>query len=73
MTNLDELRQIVLDKDEPGAGDFGEIAAGTQTVDDGRIFGLNAVERMFLSMGLFMVVTVTSVLLLLVTSSVALP
>lgn len=73
MSNIEELRKKVLEREEPDAESFGAIQAGTQVVDDGRIFGLNGVERMFLSIGLFLVVTMFSVLLLLMTDSIAVP
>ncbi len=73
MSDLDELRQMVIDQDEPEWEDLDSVAVKGNEVDDGRIFGLNAVERMFLSIGLFLVVTVFSVLLLLITDSIAIP
>lgn len=73
MTNLDELRRKALESDEPEDAFFGNVANNVQRVDDGKIFGLNAVERMFLSVGLFLVVSVLSVFLLLITSSIVLP
>lgn len=73
MSELDELRQMVIDQDEPDWEGLENAAVKGADVDDGRIFGLNAVERMFLSIGLFLVVTVFSVLLLLITDSIAIP
>ncbi len=73
MSNIEELRKKVLEREEPDIESFGTIDRGTQKVDDGRIFGLNGVERMFLAMGLFLVVSMFSVMLLLATASVAVP
>lgn|SRR5690606_6253036 len=68
--DLDLLRERLLVEDEP---DFEDAQVLVKNVDDGKIFGLNAVERMFLSIGLFLVVSVLSVLLLLMTDSIAIP
>lgn len=73
MNNIEELRKKVLEREEPDLESFGAIDKSTQRVDDDRIFGLNGVERMFLSIGLFLVVSMFSVLLLIATASVALP
>ncbi len=70
---LEELRQLTLAAEEPSFDDFEASAVKAREVDDGKIFGMNAVERMFVSVGLFLVVTVFSVLLLLVTDSIAIP
>lgn len=66
---LDLLRETMLAEEGPSF-DGGDIAV---KVDDGKLFGLNAVERMFLSIGLFLVVTVLSVFLLILTDSIAIP
>ncbi|MCB9436776.1 MAG: hypothetical protein H6673_07245 [Anaerolineales bacterium] len=73
MSDLEHLRQLALDNEEPSFDDFSSVAVRAQDVDDGKIFGMNAVERMFISVGLFLVVTVFSVMLLLVTDSIAIP
>lgn len=73
MSNLDDLRRSVLERDEPEDQQFGVIASGARPVQDDKIFGLDPVERMFLSVGLFLVVGVFSVLLLLVTDSIVMP
>lgn len=67
--SLEELRQKALAADDEDP--FSEYAATAQEKED-LLFGLNSVERMFLSIGLFMVVSIFSFLLLVLTSSVAL-
>ena len=47
-------------------------AVSREEVPDGKIFGLNAVERMILSIVLFLTVTVLGVALLFVTGTIAL-
>lgn len=73
MSDLDSLRRSVLERDEPDDVQFGVIASNTKAVQDDKIFGLDPVERMFLSIGLFLVVSVLSVLLLLITDSIVMP
>ncbi|NDJ86992.1 MAG: hypothetical protein GYB66_14020 [Chloroflexi bacterium] len=73
MTDLDKLRELALQQDEPDFEGYEGIASSTPEEDDDRIFGLNAVERMFLSIGMFFVVTVLSVLILMLTDSIAIP
>ncbi len=73
MSNIEDLRRSLLERDEPDDVDFGVIASGAKPVQDDKIFGLNPVERMFLSIGLFLVVSVFSVLLLLITESIVIP
>ncbi|KAB2904746.1 MAG: hypothetical protein KJ064_18140 [Anaerolineae bacterium] len=46
---------------------------GLERVEEDKLFGMTAVERMFLSIGLFGVVLVVSMLLLILTNSVELP
>jgi hypothetical protein len=68
--SLDSLRYKALaDDDDPFSG-FEDQAVSRREADEGKIFGLNAVERMFLAIGFFLVVTVLSVLLLIITSSI---
>jgi hypothetical protein len=68
--DIDLLREMVLQREDP----FGEMdITPDSAADDGKIFGLNAVERMFLSIGLFLVITVLSIFLLLMTDSIAIP
>jgi hypothetical protein len=67
--SLEELRRKAIDDAEDP---FGSAAAQEEYGED-LLFGLNAVERMFLSIGLFLVVTVFSFLLLLMSDSIALP
>ncbi len=69
MTNIDDLRQSVSEA-EYGTGDVKEVRA--DEVNEGRIFGLTAGERMILSIILFLAVTVLSIALLLVTKTIAL-
>ena len=70
MSDLDSLRQSALAADDDPFESWESSAVRRQEVDEGKIFGLNAVERMFLSIGLFFVVAVLSFLLLLLTSSI---
>lgn len=66
---LDDLRQATLDQDdEPIVSHRASVAKE----DNDRLFGMNPIERMFLSIGLFFLTLVGSVLLLLVTESIAL-
>lgn len=66
--SLEELRRKAIDQAEDPFGP----AAQEESAED-LLFGLNAVERMFLSIGLFLVVTIFSFLLLLMSDSIALP
>jgi hypothetical protein len=50
--------------------DAERIAVRADEVSEGRIFGLNAVERMILSIILFLTVTVLGVALLLITGTI---
>ena len=68
--SIDDLRELALKEDEP---EFSDFNAEAERGRDDKIFGMNAVERMFLSVGLFLVVSVLSFLLLLLTDSIALP
>ncbi|MBL1135332.1 MAG: hypothetical protein DPW16_21540 [Chloroflexi bacterium] len=70
--SLNSLRYKALAEDDDPFSGFEDKAVSRREVDEGRIFGLNAVERMFLSIGLFLVVTVLSVLLLILTDSIQL-
>lgn len=68
--DMDALRRAAQSKE-----DFrGEIEAGPNVgnVDDGKLFGMTAMERMFLSIGLFGVTLVVSVLLLVASGSIGL-
>lgn len=67
MSNLDELRSAAQDDDPFESLD----AVLVREEDEGKLFGLTAIERMFLSMGLFGIVLVGSFLLLIVTDSIA--
>jgi hypothetical protein len=72
--SLDDLRKRALaDSDsDPFAELVGSGGAVAQQEED-LLFGLNAVERMFLSMGLFMTVSVLSFLILLMSGSIEIP
>ena len=62
---LDDLRRAAQSKeDSPGE------SMSASRVQDDRLFGMTAVERMFLSIGLFGVVLAVSVMLLLATGSI---
>lgn len=69
---LDELRNLALENldEDPYFGEFEKMIAKPQS---DLIFGLNPVERMFLSIGLFLVTMVGSIFMLLVTGSIAIP
>jgi hypothetical protein len=67
--SLEDLRRKAIDEAEDP---FGPAAVQEEYGED-LLFGLNAVERMFLSIGLFLVVTIFSFLLLLMSDSITLP
>jgi hypothetical protein len=69
MSNVDDLRSSVISDDFET--DFG--ITEVQKVDEGRIFGLTAGERMILSIILFLAVSVLGVALLFITNTIALP
>ncbi len=66
MSDLNELRQVAreLDNDPAIRVDIPE------QVDDGRLFGMTAIERMFLSVGMFFITLFFSLVLLLATNSI---
>ncbi|MFP4322611.1 MAG: hypothetical protein ACLFTK_09170 [Anaerolineales bacterium] len=67
MSDLNDLRQVARQQDnEPAA----RVEIPEQIGDD-RLFGLTAVERMFLSIGLFLISLFFSLVLLLGTNSIA--
>ena len=70
MSDIDDLRRSVMDDpDEPFSSGFeNDIVA----VNEGKIFGLTAGERMILSIIVFMAVTSLSFAILLVTNTVVL-
>lgn len=68
MTDDSDLRSSMMGNEPVEDFDVGAVAAEL----DGRIFGLNAVERMILSIVLFLAVTVLGVALLFVTGTIAL-
>jgi hypothetical protein len=73
--SLDDLRKRALaDSDsDPFAELVGSGGAMAQSQEEDLLFGLNAVERMFLSMGLFMTVSILSFLILLMSGSIQMP
>jgi hypothetical protein len=64
---LDDLRRAAQEEDEDV--DFGGAAPSVKVQED-KLFGMTAIERMFLSIGFFGVVLVISVMMLLATDSV---
>jgi hypothetical protein len=70
---LDDLRKQALDADDDPFDDGAAVAVARREIVDDKMFGLNPVERMFLSIGLFLVILAISVLMLLITDSIALP
>jgi hypothetical protein len=52
-------------------GDYEESAVQRSEVADGKLFGMNAVERMILSIVLFLTVTVLGAALLFITGTIA--
>lgn len=69
MSDGDDLRSsLITDDFETGFG-IEEV----RKVDEGRIFGLTAGERMILSIILFLAVSVLGVALLFLTNTIALP
>lgn len=67
--SLDDLRRAAIDQDDDSNSVGFESTLADH--DDGRLFGLTAVERMFVSIGIFGITLVISLLLLLVTESIA--
>jgi hypothetical protein len=65
---LDDLRQAALNQDDDPLESHQRAVA---KVEDDRLFGMTALERMFLSVGLFGITLVISMLLLIVTDSIA--
>ncbi len=70
MSNIDDLRKAVNQDDFET--DFGVREVNRAEVNEGRIFGLAAGERMILSIILFLAVTVLGVALLFATGTVVL-
>ena len=68
MDNDRDLRSSMLDSDD--FVDPNEMVSAPSEVNDGRIFGLTAVERMILSIALFLTVTVLGVALLFITGTI---
>lgn len=68
--SLEDLRRKALAQDEDDPFEGSGLAAGEQAED--LLFGLNAVERMFLSIGLFLVISIFSFLILLLAGSIQL-
>ncbi len=70
MSNIDDLRKAVNQDDFET--DFGVREVNRGEVNEGRIFGLAAGERMILSIILFLAVTVLGIALLFATGTVVL-
>jgi hypothetical protein len=68
MSNVDDLRNSVMD--DEFETDFGVREVRANEVNEGRIFGLSAGERMILSIILFLAVTVLGVALLFATGTI---
>lgn len=68
--NLDELRRRALEEEEV-IESYEVFAAPGEGPE--RIFGMTAAERMFVSIGCFLVVTLAGFMLLLVMDKIALP
>ncbi|WP_119067977.1 hypothetical protein [Aggregatilinea lenta] len=68
--NLDELRRRALEEEE--VVESYEVFAAPEEPPE-HIFGMTAVERMFVSIGCFLVVSLSGFLLLLVLDKIALP
>ncbi|HVO42565.1 MAG TPA: hypothetical protein VMT34_08075 [Aggregatilineales bacterium] len=69
MSDIDDLRKMVME-DEPFDSNY-EKEIVTK-VNEGRIFGLTAGERMILSIIIFLAVTVASIAVLLATNTIVL-
>lgn len=71
MSDLNDLRKLASQQVDDTSMPIGaEIE--TESVQDDKLFGLTAIERMFLSIGLFLIVSVVSLILLLATESIEL-
>lgn len=68
--NLDDLRRHALEEEESVESYEVYVASGEAPE---RIFGMTAAERMFVSIGCFLVVTLAGFLLLLLMDKIALP
>jgi len=68
MSDVDDLRSSVMN--DEFESDFGVREVRANEVNEGRIFGLAAGERMILSIILFLVVTVLGVALLFATGTI---
>ncbi len=71
MSDINDLRTSI--NDSEFESDFGVREVAANEVNEGRIFGLGAGERMILSVILFMAVTVLGIALLFVTGTIVLP
>jgi hypothetical protein len=69
--SLEDLRRKALaeDDDDP----FADSSFALEDEGEDLLFGLNAVERMFLSIGLFLVISIFSFLILLMADSIQIP
>jgi hypothetical protein len=68
MSNVDDLRSSVMN--DEFESDFGVREVRANEVNEGRIFGLAAGERMILSIILFLVVTVLGAAVLFATGTI---
>ncbi len=70
MTDDSDLRRSVIDGNIDFE-DFENTAVKSNEVTDGKIFGLTAVQRMIMSIVLFLTVSVLGIALLFVTGTIA--
>ena len=63
---LDDLRQAAQDQDE-GSGGYESALTG---LDEGRLFGMTALERMFVSIGIFGITIIICMILLIGSNSI---
>lgn len=68
--DLSDLRQAALDQEYDVRTSYDSAVV---RVEEDKLFGMTAVERMFLSIGVFGLVLVVSMILLIVTDSIQLP
>ena len=64
---LDDLRQAAREQDDDGG-----YESALSSLDDDRLFGMTALERMFVSIGIFGITVIVSMILLIVTESIEL-
>jgi len=66
-TMLDDLRQAAAEQDNDGG--YESALAG---LDEDRLFGMTAIERMFVAIGIFGITVIISMILLIASSSIEL-